>query len=113
MLTGQCRNTNEERKRYKIINRCRDIDRIINKYWDKIVILVDLKSDTNVYSEEERNQWGARSIQCDWKEIGVTSEQVTDNGGTVMKIRGNECWSRIEKKCNIKETWMNEILNFA
>jgi hypothetical protein len=38
MLTGQCRNTNEERKGYKIINRCRDMDRIINKYWDAIVI---------------------------------------------------------------------------
>jgi hypothetical protein len=113
MLKGQCRNTNEERKRYKIINRCRDIDRIINKYWDEIVILVDLKSDTNVYSEEERNEWGARSIQCDRKEIGVTSEQVTDSVGSVMKIRGNECWSRIEEKYNIKETWMNEILNFA
>ena len=113
VLTGQCTKTNEEKKRYKIINRCRDIDRIINKYWDEIVLLVDLKSDTNVYSEEERNQWGARSIQCDRKEIGVTSEQVTDNGGTVMKIRGNECWSKIEKKYNIKKTWMNEIVNFA
>jgi hypothetical protein len=113
MLTGQCKNTNEESKRYKIINRCRDIDRIINQYWDEIVHLVDLKSNTNVYSEEVRNQWGARSIQCDRKEIGVTSELVTDVGGTVIKSRGNECWKRIEEKYNIKEIWMKEIVKYA
>ena len=113
MLTGQCRNTNEENKRYQMINRCRDIDRIINKYWDEIVHLVDLKSNTNVYSEEEINQWGARSIQCDRKEIGVTSEVVTDNRGVVIRTRGNECWKRIEKQYNIKEVWMSEILKFA
>lgn len=113
MLTGQCRNTNEEKKRYQMINRCRDIDRIINKHWDEIVHLVDLKSNTNVYSEEEINQWGARSIQCDRKEIGVTSEIVTDDGGGVISTRGNECWKRIEKQYDIKEVWMSEILKFA
>jgi hypothetical protein len=80
-LIGQY-TTTQEGRRYLIINRCREIDRIINKNWEAIVKLVDSKFD----SEEEKNQWGARSIQCERKEIGVTSEQITDVDGS-LKIK--------------------------
>jgi len=132
MLTGQCQNTSQERNRYKIINYCRRIDIILNKNWEEILELVDSKTsagisnksidpkkDSNskskikVYSDAERNKWGARSIQCERQEIGVTSEEVTDVDGIVIKTRGNECWKMIEKKYNIHESWMVEIVKFA
>jgi hypothetical protein len=42
LLIGQCQNRNQER-RYKIINYCRKIDIILNKNWEEILKLVDLK----------------------------------------------------------------------
>jgi hypothetical protein len=132
MLTGQCQNTSQDRNRYKIINYCRRIDIILNKNWEEILKLVDSKtsneksnksidsksgsdssSQIDGYSDAERNQWGARSIQCERQEIGVTSEVVTDVDGTIIKTRGNECWKMIEKKYNIHVSWMVEIVRFA
>lgn len=130
MLTGQCQNTSQERIRYKIINYCRRIDIILNKNWEEILELVDSKSTAagttidsktdsdlhsklKVYSDAERDQWGARSIQCERQEIGVTNEEVTNADGVVIKTRGNECWKLIEKKYKIHESWMVDIVKFA
>jgi hypothetical protein len=125
MLTGQCQKITKERDKYKIINYCRRIDIILNKNWEEILDLVDLKKDDgksnksvesksdsdseskiNVYSDVEKNEWGACSIQRERQEIGVTSEEVTDVDGIVIKTRGNECWKMIEKKYNIHKIIM-------
>jgi hypothetical protein len=113
MLTGQCQSTCAERKQYKIINYIRQIDAILNKNWIQISELVKSKDNKELYTDEDRDQWGAGSIQCERIEIGVTSEEVIDGEGAMLKIRGNDCWKMIEVKYDITATWMYEIVTYA
>jgi hypothetical protein len=113
MLTGQRQSSNAECKQYKIINYLRQIDSILNKNWNQIVEMVVSKSKSDVCTDEDRNQWGASSIQCERIEIGVTSELVTSVDGCVIKTRGNKCWQTIEKKYSISASWMKDIVTYA
>ena len=113
MLTGQCQSTNAECKQYRIINYLRQIDSILNSNWKKIVDLVVSRTKPDVYTDEDRDQWGASSIQCERIEIGVTNELVTGIDGCVIKTRGNKCWQAIEKKYGIAASWMKDIVTYA
>jgi len=96
----------EDKKKYEILNNCRTIDRILNENWKEICTLVEKGSSSS--------KWGARKIQSDRIEIGVTSEYVQElhqNGE--WKLRGNECWREIEKTYKLKEKWMKDIIQYA
>jgi hypothetical protein len=103
MLTGQCQKITKERDKYKIINYCRRIDIILNKNWEEILDLVDLKKDDGKSNKSVESKSDSDSES----KINVYSdEEVTDVDGIVIKTRGNECWKMIEKKYNIHKIIM-------